>query len=91
VPNDIQLEFAQAPTDTAFLRAHPGVLQVGHKGGDRYHLQLSKDAPFDAIVHQLISDTLAQGGRIRLIGNITPSLDELYVRYFEQQKTSTQP
>lgn len=91
VPNDIQLEFAQAPADTAFLRAHPGVLQVGHKGGDRYHLQLSKDAPFDAIVHQLISDTLAQGGRIRLIGNITPSLDELYVRYFEQQKTSTQP
>jgi ABC-2 type transport system ATP-binding protein len=88
VPNDIQLEFAQAPTDTSYLRAHPGVLAVTDRGGDRYLLQLSKEAPFDEIVHQVVTDTLAQGGRIRLIGNITPSLDELYVRYFEQQKTT---
>lgn len=89
VPNDIQLEFAQAPHTLAYLQAHPGVLSVKDRGGDRFLLQLSQEAPFDAIVHQLITDTLAHEGRIRLIGNITPSLDELYVRYFEHQKNST--
>jgi ABC-2 type transport system ATP-binding protein len=89
VPNDIQLEFAEAPQSLGFLQAHPGVLGVKDRGGDRYLLQLSPVAPFDDIVHQLITDALAQGGRIRLIGNLTPSLDELYVRYFEQQKTAS--
>jgi ABC-2 type transport system ATP-binding protein len=87
VPNDIQLEFAQAPSTLAYLRAHAGVEDVKHRGGDRYLLTLSKAAPFDDIVHQVITDTLAHDGRIRLIGQLTPSLDELYVRYFEQQKT----
>lgn len=89
VPNDIQLEFSQPPRTLAYLQAHSGVLSVKDRGGDRFLLQLSQEAPFDEIVHQLITDTLAQEGRLRLIGNITPSLDELYVRYFEHQQNHT--
>jgi hypothetical protein len=37
----------------------------------------------DEVVHKLITETLAHGGRLRKIGNLVPNLDELYTRFVE--------
>lgn len=86
VPNDVHVEFAQLPPDMAFLGKQPGLVKLEQRTADRFVLQLDPSADVDVVVDQVIRASLEGGGKIRMIGNFTPSLDELYVRYFENMK-----
>lgn len=83
VAKEIQVAFASTPTDLAYLSQFPHVNHVAAKEGNTWSLQLGAAADIDAIVHQVIVQSMAHGGQIRRIGEVAPSLDELYKRFTE--------
>ena len=86
VPNDIHLEFSTQPDNVDYLQAVPGLESLKAPGLGKFVLRFPPSLDIDPVVHTIITQTLEAGGRIRTIGQFTPSLDELYVRYFETQK-----
>jgi ABC-2 type transport system ATP-binding protein len=88
VAKEIQVAYTSLPGDLTFLSQFPHVNHVLPKEGNAWSLQLTAEADIDALVHQVIVQSMAQGGQIRRIGEIAPSLDELYKRFTE---SPTQP
>ena len=83
VAKEIQVAYASKPEDLGFLSAFPGVNRVTTREGLVWSLELAADADIDRLVHQTIVQSLGAGGQIRRIGEVAPSLDELYKRFTE--------
>ncbi|GAB4536962.1 MAG: ABC transporter ATP-binding protein [Anaerolineae bacterium] len=76
----IQLQ-AEGPESalTEALRGLPGVVEVSRNGDNRYQVAATSDLRAEA-AHAVVS----AGGRLLTLGVETPSLDDIYARYFEE-------
>lgn len=83
MPNDIHVHFSKMPDSLDFLHNIPGVAEVKQRTDYYFVLPLDSKMDEDEVVHKLITETMARGGRLRKIGNIVPNLDELYTRFVE--------
>lgn len=85
IPNELLVEFSQVPASTGFLSEIAGNRSLKKVREDQYQIVCFPDDDLDGITHQIVTSTLEQGGKLRKIGNIVPSLDLLYMRYLGKQ------
>ena len=83
VAKELQVAYSSVPEELDFLAQFPHVNHVMAKDGNVWSLQLGAEADVDRLVHQVILASLEQGAQIRRIGEIAPSLDDLYKRFTE--------
>jgi ABC-2 type transport system ATP-binding protein len=83
VAKELQVAYSSTPQELGFLAQFPFVSHVVAKDGNVWSLQLGAEADVDQLVHQVIVASLEQGAQIRRIGEIAPSLDDLYKRFTE--------
>ena len=83
VGKEVHVDFSIQPMSLDYLEQLPGVtgMQRNHKG--EWVLALDQEADIDGLVHQAITTTLDKGGRIRKIGEVAPTLDDVYKRFTE--------
>ncbi len=83
VAKEIQIAYSSLPSTLEFLGSFPHVNHVMAKEGNVWSLQLGAEADVDRLVHQVILSSLEHGAVIRRVGEIAPSLDDLYRRFTE--------
>jgi ABC-type uncharacterized transport system ATPase subunit len=83
VAREIQIAYTHQPSDFSFLEQLPGVNRLRQRAEQAWSLELSKEADVDGLVHHAIMGSMKLGGQIRSIGEVAPSLDELYKRFTE--------
>lgn len=74
----IRLDAAGSGLD-APLKALPGVTAVQHDGGTQYVIEAETDVRAEAV-----RTVLDAGGSLKSLNLETPSLDDIYARYFEE-------
>jgi ABC-2 type transport system ATP-binding protein len=83
VGKEVHVDFSIRPMDLDFLEQLPGVMGMHRNSKQEWVLELALDADIDHLVHQTIKTTLDKGGRIRKIGEVAPTLDDIYKRFTE--------
>ena len=78
------LELAGGPAWETVAESLPGIRSWEHLQGDRYLLRLEEHVDVDATIHELMTQLMAKGFRIRGIYPVQPSLEQLYVSYLQQ-------
>lgn len=81
VAKEIQIAYGSLPTNLGFLGQLPAVKQVVAKEGQVWSLELEATADVDGLVQAVILGSLHHGATIRRVGEVEPSLDELYKRF----------
>ena len=81
IPNELVVEFSQLPTATGYLGEIAGKRPLKKVTESQYSMVFFPDDNTDELIHRVITETLANGGKIRKAGNIPPSLDLLYMRF----------
>ena len=73
LPTEIELEYSVAPSPLPFTGTprKPNEWRVTLKDGE----------DLDAVVHDIIATSLANGGKLRRIGVVEPDLDDLFAQY----------
>ena len=72
---------AEGPDLVARLKAVPGVLSVTPDGGEALRLSADRDVMAD-----VAAAVVQNGGRLRRLAAVEPSLEAIYARYFEGEK-----
>ncbi len=85
IPNELVVEFSQVPGSTVFLSEIAGTRPLKKITESQYKIVFFPDDNTDELIHQVITQTLVNGGKIRKAGNIPPSLDLLYMRFLGQR------
>lgn len=85
IANELVVEFSQVPESVAYLSEIAGNRILRKVREDQYQIVCFPDDKTDDIIHEIVLQTLAQGGKIRKVGDIVPSLDLLYMRYLGKQ------
>jgi ABC-2 type transport system ATP-binding protein len=83
VGKEVHIGFSEEPASLGFLEELPGVTGMQRNQKGEWVLALDLDADIDGLVHQAIATTLIQGCRIRKIGEVSPTLDDVYKRFTE--------
>lgn len=81
IPNELVVEFSQIPGSMGYLNEIAGTRPMQKVTESQYKIVFFPDDNTDELIHQVITQTLANGGKIRKAGNIPPSLDLLYMRF----------
>jgi len=81
LPLEIELDLATAPDQTDYLTAH-GTATEPRPG--EWRIRLADGTESDPVIHAVIEQTLARGGKIRKIGLVEPNLDDLFATYLER-------
>jgi ABC-2 type transport system ATP-binding protein len=84
LPLELDVWFSSPPQDTAFVAAEGAAVE---KKPGEWRVTLAKGvdaAAADAIIHRLVEQTLAGGGRLRKIGVAEPALDDLFAHYINR-------
>lgn len=81
IPNELDVEFSQLPSSVGYLEEISGQRPLVKIKDNHYKFVFFPDDDTDELIHQVITQTLANGGKIRKAGNIPPSLDLLYMRF----------
>ncbi len=83
LPRELVVEFSTAPADTGFVTGDPGLVDAVERRPGSWSARLRDDADADAVIHGLVEQTLARGGRLRKIAQAEPNLDHLFARLVE--------
>lgn len=81
IPNELVVEFSEIPTSLGYLEGIAGQRPLVKVKDDQYKFVFFPDDNTDELIHEVITQTLSNGGKIRKAGNIPPSLDLLYMRF----------
>lgn len=81
IPNELVVEFSQIPESVAYIKEIAGTRPMKKITESQYNIVFFPDDNTDDLIHQVITKTLENGGKIRKAGNIPPSLDLLYMRF----------
>lgn len=81
VKREVHIQYSQKPENYAFLENDKLISSIAHTENGTVVLQIEQGTPVDQVVHQAITGSLSASGRILKIGELNPSLDELYARF----------
>ncbi len=84
LPIEIDVELAVVPEPVPFL-ADPELGTVKPMKPGQWRIATPPGGDTDAIIHTIMTTTLAAGGRIRRIGVAEPDLDDLFAQYIRQR------
>lgn len=87
VRREVVAHYSAPPSDFDFLRALEGVVETDLRFDNRrVAVAIDDEADGGAIVHRLIVESLARGAQIRSIGEVMPTLDDLYRKFIAHSK-----
>jgi ABC-2 type transport system ATP-binding protein len=81
VPNQIEIVLASGTGFRLDDHRREGVEVIGNPEPGRYIVCLAPKADADQVIDGLVREVLANGGRIRKIAPIVPTLEDIYVNY----------
>lgn len=81
VMREVHISYAELPQDIDFLREHRLNIGLRQKGEKDFIFEIERSTSAAEVVDSLIRSSLEKGGKILSIGEVRPSLDELYARF----------
>ncbi len=81
VGKQVSIELSKDQGAMIAIKSVAGYVSVENVALNRFVVHLEQNTDLDAAIHELITDLLAQGSRIRSISAVSPTLEQLYVNY----------
>ncbi|HXZ24393.1 MAG TPA: DUF4162 domain-containing protein, partial [Methanomassiliicoccales archaeon] len=81
VGKQVSIELSRDQGAMLALKKVEGYVSVDNIALNRFIVHLEESTDLDAAIHELITDLIAQGSRIRSISAVSPTLEQLYVNY----------
>ncbi|HTY46583.1 MAG TPA: ABC transporter ATP-binding protein [Methanomassiliicoccales archaeon] len=81
VGKQVSIELSMDQGAMVALKKVEGYVSVDNIALNRFIVHLEQSTDLDAAIHELITELIAQGSRIRSISAVSPTLEQLYVNY----------
>lgn len=78
---EVHIEYSTAPNSFAFLNQLQNVSNIQQPKKEKVVLEIEAGAAIESVIHESILGSIAADGRILKIGEVNPSLDDLYSRF----------